>query len=115
MILISYAQQQKAKDALEEKLCAVEFENSNVEVQWNNIKKYVWDTVEYFNCLGRMINDARCTHEIKSRIAMAKAAFKKKKTFRQQIALKFKKGTSKVLHLEYSFVWCWNLDNSERA
>jgi hypothetical protein len=41
VIWISYAQQQKAKDALEEKLCAVEFENSNVEVQWNNIKKYV--------------------------------------------------------------------------
>jgi hypothetical protein len=33
-----------------------------------------------FNYLGSMItNDARCTREIKSRIAMAKAAFKKKK------------------------------------
>jgi hypothetical protein len=37
--------------------------------------------VEYFNYLGTMItNDARCTREIKSRIAMAKAAFNKKKT-----------------------------------
>jgi hypothetical protein len=37
--------------------------------------------VEYFNCFGGMItNDARCTREIKSRIAMAKAAFNKKKT-----------------------------------
>jgi hypothetical protein len=35
----------------------------------------------YLNYLGRMItNDARCTHEIKARIAMAKAAFHKKKT-----------------------------------
>jgi hypothetical protein len=30
------------------------------------------------------------------------------------IVLKFKKETSKVLHLGYSFVWCWNLDTSER-
>jgi hypothetical protein len=38
------------------------------------------ENVEYFNYLGSMItNDARCTHEIKSRIAMAKAAFSKKK------------------------------------
>jgi hypothetical protein len=33
------------------------------------------DNVEYFNYLGRMItNYARCTHEIKFRIATAKAA-----------------------------------------
>jgi hypothetical protein len=33
------------------------------------------ENVEYFNYLGSMItNDARCTHEIKSRFAMAKAA-----------------------------------------
>jgi hypothetical protein len=30
--------------------------------------------------LGSITNDARCTHEIKSRIAMAKAAFNKTKT-----------------------------------
>jgi hypothetical protein len=37
--------------------------------------------VEYFNYFGSMIiNDARRTREIKSRIAMAKAAFNKKKT-----------------------------------
>jgi hypothetical protein len=38
------------------------------------------ENVEYFNYLGSMItNDARCTHEMKSRIAMAKSAFNKKK------------------------------------
>jgi hypothetical protein len=38
--------------------------------------------VECFNCLGSMItNDARRTREMKSRIAMAKSAFSKKKTF----------------------------------
>jgi hypothetical protein len=37
--------------------------------------------VQYFNHLGNMItNDARCRHEIKSKIAMAKAAFNNKKT-----------------------------------
>jgi len=35
--------------------------------------------MEYFNCLGRIItNDARRTREIKTRIAVAKAAFNKK-------------------------------------
>jgi hypothetical protein len=39
------------------------------------------ENVEYFNYLGSMItNDARCTREIKSRIAMAKSALNKKKT-----------------------------------
>jgi hypothetical protein len=36
---------------------------------------------EHFNCLGSMItNDARCTREIKSRIANAKAALNNKNT-----------------------------------
>jgi hypothetical protein len=39
------------------------------------------DNVEYFNSLGnRMTKDGRCTREIKSRVAMAKATFKMKKT-----------------------------------
>ena len=39
------------------------------------------ENVEYFNCLGNMIaNYARCTCEIKFRIAMEKTAFNKKKT-----------------------------------
>ena len=37
--------------------------------------------VECFKYLGSMLtNDGRCTREIKSRSAMAKAAFSKKKT-----------------------------------
>jgi len=39
------------------------------------------ENVEYFNYLGSIIiNDARCTCEIKSSIVMAKAAFNEKKT-----------------------------------
>jgi hypothetical protein len=54
------------------------------------------ENVEYFNYLGSMItNDARSTREIKSRIAMAKAAFsKKKKMVKHQIGLKFKEKTN---------------------
>jgi hypothetical protein len=63
------------------------------------------EKVEYFNYSGSMIT--RCTHEIKSRIVTARAAFNKRKVlFRQQIEPKFEEKTSKVLHLDYSFIWC---------
>jgi hypothetical protein len=62
--------------------------------------------LEYFNYFGRMItNDEICKREIKSRIAMAKAALSKKKTlFTSKLDLKFKEESSKVLHLECSFL-----------
>jgi hypothetical protein len=34
----------------------------------------------------------------------------RKPFFNQQIWLKFEEETSKVLHLEHRFVWCWNVD-----
>ena len=34
-------------------------------------------------------------------------------SFRQQVGLKFKEESSIVLYLEYSFVWCCNLDTSK--
>jgi hypothetical protein len=51
------------------------------------------ENVEYFNYLGSLItNDARCTREIKSRTAVAKAAFNKKKTlFTSKLALNLRK------------------------
>jgi hypothetical protein len=56
------------------------------------IDKKQLENVEHY--LGSMItNDARCTLQIKSRIAFAKAAFNNKET-------------SKVLDLEHSLVWC---------
>ena len=64
-------------------------------------------SVEYFSYLGSMItNGARCTREIKSRIAIAKATFNSKKTFHQQIGLKWKEETSEVLQLEHNIVLC---------
>jgi hypothetical protein len=57
------------------------------------------ENVEYFNYLGSMIkNDARCTREIKSRIARAKASLNKKKNL----------FTSKLdLHLWKKLVKCY--------
>jgi hypothetical protein len=48
--------------------------------------------VEYFNYFGSITtNNGRCTCEIKSRIAMAKAAYlEEEDSFHQQIGLKFK-------------------------
>jgi hypothetical protein len=73
------------------------------------IDKKPVENVEYLNYLGSMItNDARCTQEMKTRIAMEKVAFNRKKTLHQQIRLRAKEETSEVLHLEYSFVWHGN-------
>ena len=50
--------------------------------------------------------DERCAHEIKSKNATSKAKFMKgKKTLHQNIRLKFKEETSKVVHWEHSFAW----------
>jgi hypothetical protein len=56
--------------------------------------------VEFFKYLGsKLTNDGRCTCEIKSRIAMEKAAFSRK-----WAGCKIEDETSKMLHLEYSFI-----------
>jgi hypothetical protein len=87
------------------------------------------ENVEYFNYLGSMItNDARCTREIKSTIAMAKAAFNKKKTlFTSKLDLNLRKKLVKCYilsialygaetwtfrkvdqkYLESFEIWCW--------
>ena len=51
------------------------------------------ENVEYFNYLISMItSDARCTREIKSRTAMAKAAFSNKKAlFTSKVDLNLRK------------------------
>jgi hypothetical protein len=38
------------------------------------------ENLKYFNCFGSITNDARCTREIKSRIAVAKASLNRKTT-----------------------------------
>jgi len=50
------------------------------------------DNVKYFNYLGCLkINDATCTHEIKSRIAMAEVAFNKTNVFIHKLDLNLRK------------------------
>jgi len=45
---------------------------------------------------------------------MTKAAFKKEvESFLQEIGLKRKEKTSKMLHSEHRFVQCWNFDTSD--
>jgi hypothetical protein len=67
------------------------------------------ENVEYFNYLGSMItNYARCTREIKSRTAMAKAAFNKKKNlFTSKLDLKLRK------KLEKCYIWSIALYGAE--
>jgi hypothetical protein len=70
--------------------------------------------VEYFHCLGSIINDARCTREIKSRISMAKTAFNKTKTpFTSKMELRLRKKLATCYVGSIAFVWCWNLDAAE--
>jgi hypothetical protein len=65
--------------------------------------------VSYFNCLGSLItDDARFTCEIRSRIAMPKAAFIKKKTlFTSTLDLHLRK---KLVQL---YIWSIALYRSE--
>jgi len=51
------------------------------------IEKKILQNVEYFNYLGRITNDARCTCEIKSRTSKAKAQFSKKILFTSNLDL----------------------------
>jgi hypothetical protein len=78
------------------------------------------ETVEYFSYLGRRItNDARCTLDIKSRIAMAKAAFGEEKallTRKMDLHLRAKPVKRNIWSialcgagtgLKHFEMWCW--------
>jgi hypothetical protein len=93
------------------------------------IDKKQLENAESFKYLGNMLtNDGRCTCEIKSRIAMEKAAFDKKKTlFTNKMDLELSKKPVKCYiwiialygaetwtlqavdqkHLESYEMWCW--------
>ena len=63
------------------------------------------ENVECFKYLGSMLtNDGRCTSETKSRIAMAKAAFNKKKTlFTSTLDLNLRKKLTKCYIMVLKF------------
>jgi hypothetical protein len=73
------------------------------------IDKQPVENVEEFNYLGSMItNDARCTREIKARIAMAKVAFNKQKTlFTSKLDLELRK------KLVMCYIWSTALYGAE--
>jgi len=64
-----YVQRQRVEDTVEEKLCAIECDSGNVEVQWKYIKKCVLDTVS--DLVGKVEKRARkpwITEEMISKI-----------------------------------------------
>ena len=68
------------------------------------------ESVECFKYLGSMLtNDGRCTREIKSRIAMEKAAFSKKKNalFTSKLELNLRKKLIKC------YIWSMALYGAE--
>jgi len=71
------------------------------------------DNVECFKYLGNILtNDGRCTCEIKSRVAMAKAASNKKKTlFTSKLGLNLRKKLVKchILSMAFYGVENWTL------
>jgi hypothetical protein len=78
---------------------------------------YVCTYVRTFVCFhiqtDTHINYSKCTREIKSRIAMAKAAFNKKTfLFTSNLNLDLREKLVKLLHFEHSFVWWRNQDTS---
>ena len=65
------------------------------------------ENVECFKYLGSTLtNDGRCACEIKSRIAMAKAAFNKKTLFTSKLDLHLRKKLVKCYVWSMAFLWC---------
>jgi hypothetical protein len=52
-----YAQRQRVQETLEEKLSEIECESGNDEVQWNNIKEGMLDTIS--DLVGKVEKIAR--------------------------------------------------------
>jgi hypothetical protein len=66
------------------------------------------ENMESLKYLGNILtNDGRCTCEIKCRIAMAKAAFSKKRTlFTSTLDLELRKKLVKCYVWSIAFIWC---------
>jgi hypothetical protein len=94
---------------------AVEWEWLQKRQSNENLKKTI-HSIDYVRskttgeCLFSLItSDAICICDIISGITMVKVAFNKKKILHHQIGRKCKEETNEMLHLEHSYVWCWNL------
>jgi hypothetical protein len=74
----------------------------------NNLNGEMYEHVTICTTLNSLLIHIRyeCTCEIKCRIAMAKAAFNKKRApFYWHIGLGIEEEASEVLRLEHSFIW----------
>ena len=72
--------------------CRKNKNNENFKTVTTMIDQKQLENVECFKYLGRVLtNDRRCTCEIKSRIAMANAAFNKKTLFTSTLDLNLRK------------------------
>ena len=70
--------------------------------------------MDYFTYFWSMIrDDARGKHGKLNPGLPWQSSFQQVDSFHQQTGLKFKEETNNVLHLQYSFVWYWNLDTLE--
>jgi hypothetical protein len=58
-------------------------------------------------------NDARCTSEIKSNIAMAKVAFNKTILYTSKLDSNLRRKPVKMLHFHHFTGWFWNVDISK--
>jgi hypothetical protein len=70
------------------KIMRISPQQSHIQIM---IHKKQHKNVHYFNYLGTITNHARCIHEIKSRIVMAKAAFNKKTPSTSKLDLNLRK------------------------
>jgi hypothetical protein len=73
----------------------------SVFIQIRTVKRIHWSIVERLRSM--ITNNARCTHEIKPRIAIAKSRVQQEEdSFNLQNGPKFMEETVKKLHLEHS-------------
>jgi hypothetical protein len=62
------------------------------------------ENVEYFNYLGSMMQGVHV--KLNPELSWQNQYSTRRRLFHQQTGLKFKEETSKMLHLEHSFLWC---------
>ena len=93
------------------KMMGISRQTSPMHIMVDQTQAEYMDYLNYVRSITT--NDARCTQEVKSRIAMPNAFQQEEGSFHQQFGLKFKEETIRVPHLENCFVWCWNLNTSE--
>ena len=70
-------------------------------------QKQLEDVESFKYLVSFLTNDGRCTCEINCSIAMAKAAFNKKRAlFTRTLDLELRKKLVKCYILEHNFLWC---------